>query len=362
MKVPDAKRIKTMAQKEMYHILRDPRTLVILFLMPLLQLVIFGYAMNMEIREVPLVIEDNATNSASREVIRVFANTSYFSIVPKAEGRLDPDTLFRSRMAQATLVIPPGFMQSSTDLLLQIDAGDQNTAQMVQSYATAIVAGMGAKLSAGIDLRPVVMFNPDMKSSFFFVPGLIAMILVMVCALLTSISISREKELGTMEQILVSPVSATEILLGKVLPYIALGLMDALLILGVGMLLFQVPFEGDFAVFLGFTFLYVLTALCIGLMVSTIAKTQQAAMMMALGITLLPTILLSGFMFPIASMPVILQKITYIVPARYYLQIIRGIMLKGNSVTQLYQSGLTLAGMSLLLLVVAAKRFKLRLG
>ncbi|HOH47465.1 MAG TPA: ABC transporter permease [Candidatus Cloacimonadota bacterium] len=360
--MPDLKRIKAMAQKELFHILRDPRTLVILFLMPLLQLIIFGYAMNMEIRDVPLVIADYSGNSASKELIRVFSNTRYFVVVPQAEGSLEPETLFRNRSAQASLVIPPGFMESRFDLLLQIDAGDQNTAQMVQSYATAIVASLGAKLSAGIDLRPVVIFNPDLKSSFFFVPGLIAMILVMICALLTSISISREKELGTMEQILVSPVSATEILLGKVLPYIALGLMDALLILGVGMLLFQVPFRGDFTVFLGFTFLYVLTALCIGLMVSTIAKTQQAAMMMALAITLLPTILLSGFMFPIASMPPLLQKITYIVPARYYLQIIRGIMLKGNSIAQLYQSGLTLAGMSLLLLVVAARRFKLRLG
>jgi len=147
-----------------------------------------------------------------------------------------------------------------------------------------------------------------------------------------------------------------------VLPYILLGLIDALLILGVGMLLFQVPFRGEFLVFLMFTFLYVLTSLCLGLLVSTVAKTQQAAMMMALGLTLLPTLLLSGYMFPISSMPTLLQKITYIIPARYYLQIIRGIMLKGNSIQQLYQAGLSLMLMSAFMLLVAARRFKLRLS
>ncbi|MDZ4182974.1 MAG: ABC transporter permease, partial [Candidatus Cloacimonadaceae bacterium] len=244
----------------------------------------------------------------------------------------------------------------------KIDASDPNSAQMIQNYANGIVSSLSAPEQSGIDLRPIFLYNPDLKSSYFFVPGLIALILVMVCALLTSISISREKEMGTMEQILVSPVSAMEILLGKVLPYIMLGLLDALLILGVGMLLFAVPFRGDFAVFLAFTFLYVLTSLCLGLLVSTVAKTQQAAMMMALGITLLPTLLLSGYMFPISSMPLVLQKLTYIIPARYYLQIIRGIMLKGNSVGQLYQAGLSLLAMSFVMLLVAARRFKLRLS
>ncbi len=360
--MPDPNRIAAMAGKELFHILRDPRTLVILFLMPLLQLIIFGYAMNMELRKVPIVIVDNATNSASRDLSRRFDNTQYFQVVSFSDRHLNPDKLFRDRTAMATLVIPAGFMNSTCDLLLQIDAGDPNNAQMIQSYVTAIVLQGSTSESLGIGVKTRIMFNPDLKSSYFFVPGLIAMILVMICALLTSISISREKELGTMEQILVSPISATEVLLGKVLPYIALGLLDALLILAVGMGLFQVPFIGNFLVFLGFTFLYVLCALCLGLLVSTIAQTQQAAMMMALAITLLPTLLLSGFMFPIASMPPILQKLTYIVPARYYLQIIRGIMLKGNSIAQLYQAGLILAGMSLFTLIVAAKRFKLRLG
>ncbi|MCB5253441.1 MAG: ABC transporter permease [Candidatus Cloacimonadaceae bacterium] len=360
--MPNLNRIKAISEKEVFHILRDSRTLAIIFILPLLQLIIFGYAMNMEIRQVPLVVDDHALNSSSRALVDAFIQTDYFRLVPKGPGVLDPGELFKQRVAQATLSIPKGFNQDDFTAQLKIDASDPNSAQMIQSYATGIVNTWSAKAGVGIALSPLILYNPDMKSSFFFVPGLIALILVMICALLTSISISREKEMGTMEQILVSPVTATEILLGKVLPYIFLGLMDALLILAVGMLLFQVPFRGEFAVFLGFTFLYVLTSLCLGLLVSTMAKTQQGAMMTALGMTLLPTLLLSGYMFPIPSMPPILRRITYIIPARYYLQIIRGIMLKGNSVQHLYQAGLSLVTMSVVMLVIAARRFKLRLS
>jgi len=349
------------AQKEVFHILRDPRTLMIIFILPVLQLVIFGYAMNMELRRVPLLVEDLEKNSLTREITLRFVNSGYFSVIESRGSGLQPDEPLRSRIAQASLCFPPDFGNSRSDLQLTIDASDPNTAQLIQAYASAIINKYAAENGSILDIRPLIMFNPDLKSSFFFVPGLIAMILVMVCALLTSISISSEKEVGTLEQVMVSPVSPTEILLGKVIPYILLGLMDALLILAVGILLFHVPFRGNFIIFLGFTLLYILTALCLGLMVSTIAKTQQAAMMMAMAITLLPTMLLSGFIFPISSMPKILQVVTYIVPARYYLQIIRGIMLKGNSIAQLYQAGLSLLVMSVVMMLVAVKRFRLKI-
>ena len=360
--MPSISRIRAISEKEFFHIIRDSRTLVIIFLMPLLQLIIFGYAMNMEIRQVPLMVDDNAMNSSSRALVDAFVNTEYFRLIPKEAGILQPDEIFKDQQAQVTLSIPKDFGSSTMQVFLRIDASDPNSAQMIQNYAQGIINSSGLPKTTGIDLRPQILYNPDLKSSFFFVPGLIALILVMVCALLTSISISREKEMGTLEQILVSPVSAIEILLGKVLPYIILGLLDALLIVAVGMLLFQVPFRGEFMIFMIFTILYVLTSLCLGLMVSTVGKTQQAAMMMALGLTLLPTLLLSGYMFPISSMPVVLQKLTYIIPARYYLQIIRGIMLKGNNISQLYQAGLSLLTMSVLMLTVAVRRFKLRLS
>ncbi len=355
------KRVRAVAMKEMQHILRDPRTLTILVLMPLLQLIIFGYALNMELRQVPIVIVDKAMNPESRRVTESFDNTRYFSQKQVPGAELDPEAVLRSSQAQAVLIIDKDFGRTERKLLLLVDASDPNNAQLIQAYAQGIVQSLASTASAPIRLIPLVMFNPDLKSAYFFVPGLIAMILVMICALLTSISITREKELGTLEQILVSPVSAIEILLGKILPYIFLALLDGFLILMVGMLLFHVPFLGNALIFLAFTFLYVVTALCLGLLISTVAKTQQAAMMMAMAATLLPTLMLSGFMFPIASMPLILQKLTYIVPAKYFLQIIRGIMLKGNGISELWSAGLSLAGMSFFILVLAVKRFSLRL-
>jgi len=358
--MPQATRILAISSKEMQHVLHDQRTLVILFLMPLLQLIIFGYAMNMELRHAPVGIVDYAQNVHSRDLVSKLDHNDYLAVREYTCGT-EPETLFGTRLAQAVLVIPAGFGSSTMDMQLLLDASDANNAQLIQSYVSGILADENGIKLLPLDMASQIMFNPELKSSYFFVPGLIAMILVMICALLTSISITREKELGTLEQLLVSPVSASEILLGKVVPYIALALMDTLLILGVGLWMFHVPFVGNVFVFIIFTLLYILAALCLGLLISTVAKTQQAAMMMALAATLLPTLMLSGFMFPIRSMPWILRQITYVVPARYYLQIIRGIMLKGNSVVELWQSGLILAGMSMFLLFIAIRRFSLRL-
>lgn len=356
-------RIKAIAGKELFHIMRDPRTLVIIILMPLLQLIIFGYAMNTEIRHARLAIRDLAGNKASGQIVSAFTATDYFRVMQLGSDPVSYPELFNRRLAQAVLVIPADFGKGKTeDIQLLLDASDANSAQIIQAYCQAVIlSGNTTATLSGVDVRVRSLYNPDMKSAFFFVPGLIAMILVMICALLTSISISREKELGTMEQILVSPVTGLDVLIGKVTPYIALALLDAFIILLVGMLLFQVPFNGSVLTFIFYTLLYVLTALCMGLMISTIAKSQQAAMMMALAMTMLPTMLLSGFIFPIRSMPFLLQKITYIVPARYYLQIIRGIMLKGNTIPQLWDSGIVLLIMSAGMLLVASKRFNLRI-
>jgi ABC-2 type transport system permease protein len=329
--------------------------------MPLLQLIIFGYAMNMELRRAPLAVLDLAGNSASEQIRQDFSHSRYFELKEVNGATTDPATLMESSGTQAVLVIGRDFGVSDRELLLLIDASDPNTAQLIQAYAEGIVGWNTALRISPVKVESRVMFNPELNSAFFFVPGLVAMILVMVCALLTSISLTREKELGTMEQLLVSPLSAQEILLGKITPYVFLAFVDAMLILVAGMLLFKVPFMGNVLEFMGFTFLYVLTALCLGLLVSTLAKTQQAAMMMALAATLLPTLMLSGFIFPIASMPQLLQWISSVVPARYYLRIIRGIMLKGNGIDELWTHGACLAGVSLLMLAAARQRFSLRL-
>ncbi|RMG29341.1 MAG: ABC transporter permease, partial [Methanobacteriota archaeon] len=211
------------------------------------------------------------------------------------------------------------------------------------------------------EIEPTIWFNPDLKSTYFFVPGILALILVMISALLTSITITREKELGTLEQMLVSPVRPYEIILGKVVPYIFLAFLDATIILMIGIFLFQVPFKGSVVLLALLTTLYIITALSLGLMISTITRTQQVATMVAQIATLLPTVMLSGFIFPIASMPKALQYISYIIPAKYYLVIVRGVLLKDNTFVQLLPQIGFLAAMSTILLLVAWRRFSLNL-
>jgi ABC-2 type transport system permease protein len=217
------------------------------------------------------------------------------------------------------------------------------------------------KLPMLFEVKPRIWYNPDLKSDYFFIPGLVALILVMISALLTSITITREKEMGTMEQILVSPIRPIEIVLGKVLPYIVLAFFDGLLILVLGIFIFDVPFIGSYLLLFTLSIAYIITSLSLGLLISTVVSTQQVAMMAALAATLLPTLMISGFIFPLNSMPEILQYISYIVPAKYYLIIIRGIMLKGNTLVQLAFPTLFLVLLSVVLLGNAIRKFSLNL-
>lgn len=363
-------RIVAIARKEFLHIIHDPRSLVILFLLPAIQIVIFGYALNLEIQQVNVTIADLENSPQSREFIRSFSGSSFFrvTVVP---GRLpDIEALFLQRRANAALLIPQDFSKrfkrdAALPVQVVINAADPNAAIIIRNYFAQTVQGFNARTGGAVvlpfDVSPRLWYNPDLKSVYFFVPGLLALILVMICALLTSITITREKELGTMEQILVSPVRPPEIILGKVLPYMFLALLDGFLILAVGMGLFSVPFAGSLLIFVFLSTLYIFTALSLGLMISTITRTQQVAMMLAQTITLLPTLMLSGFIFPIPSMPKILQWLSHIIPARYYLIIVRGIMLKGNSVMQLLPEVLVLAMMSFVLLIIARRKFQTNL-
>ncbi|MFZ0389104.1 MAG: ABC transporter permease [Calditrichia bacterium] len=362
--------ITAIARKEFRHILRDPRTLAILFLMPLIQLVMFGYALKMEIQEVHLAVLDYSKSPASRELIRQFEGSAFFQPFSYSGSPAGIDHLFKQRRARAALVIPASFEKNirrrpETALQVLIDASDANAAAAIRNYLTQVISRYNsrhnARLKLPFELRGRILYNPDQKSTWFFVPGLIAMLLIMVSALLTSITITREKESGTLEQMLVSPVRAHQIILGKVLPYILLAFLLGITILLAGMLIFQVPFRGSALLLLLLSILYITTALSLGLMISTLARTQQVAMMMALMITLLPTIMLSGFIFPIASMPALLQYISWLVPARFYLLIVRGIMLKGSGLLQLLTPTLALAVMSLVLLMVSIRKFNINL-
>ena len=358
--------ITAIAKKEFLHILHDPRTLTILFIMPILQLVMFGYALKMEIQEVKIGIVDYANTNESRHLIEQFKGSPFF--VPFFyDGPLSKmDELFKSRNANLVMIIPEDFdkqLQRNTEIPLSftIDASDANAATAIRNYCNQVIVDFNQtynrQLPLPFDITSSILYNPDTKSTYFFVPGIIALLLIMISALLTSITITREKETGTMEQILVSPVKSHQIILGKVLPYILLAILIALVILLTGIFLFKVPFRGNALLLFILSTLYIITALSIGLMISTVAKTQQVAMMVAMIITLLPTIMLSGFIFPIASMPKLLQYLSYIIPARYYLHIVRGIILKGSTFLDLSQPTLFLGVISAILLIVSIRKF-----
>jgi ABC-2 type transport system permease protein len=358
--------ITAIAKKEFLHILHDPRTLTILFIMPILQLVMFGYALKMEIQEVKIGIVDYANTNESRHLIEQFKGSPFF--VPFFyDGPLsEMDELFKSRSANLVMIIPEDFdkqLQRNREIPLSftIDASDANAATAIRNYCNQVIVDFNQtynrRLPLPFDITSSILYNPDTKSTYFFVPGIIALLLIMISALLTSITITREKETGTMEQILVSPVKSHQIILGKVLPYILLAILIALVILLTGIFLFKVPFRGNALLLFILSTLYIITALSIGLMISTVAKTQQVAMMVAMIITLLPTIMLSGFIFPIASMPKLLQYLSYIIPARYYLHIVRGIILKGSTFFDLGQPTLFLGVISAILLIVSIRKF-----
>jgi len=358
-------------RKEFIHIRRDARSLIIIILMPILQLMIFTYAINLDLENIRLGVLDESHTPASRDLVRLFTGSDFFIEAASLSSRDQIEPLFKKRAIHAALIIPPDFdvaLQTKPRANVQIivDGSDSNIGSIIvnateQITAAAPLATAGAQ-AAPFGIVPSIWYNPEQKSTHFIVPGLISVLMMMICALLTSIAITREKETGTLEQILVTPVRPYELIIGKVLPYVVIASVDALLVLLVGRFWFGVPFEGSILLLAVLSVIYLLTSLSMGILVSTIAPNQQVGMMLAIMVTLLPSQMLSGFIFPIASMPVALQVISYIVPAKYYLQIIRGILLKGNTLSVLWPNALFLLGLSSILLSVAVKRFKVRLA
>ena len=363
-------RIIAISKKELLHIIRDPRTLIIIVLMPVIQLIMFGYAMNLEIQRVDMAVIDHDRSRTAMDLQEAFRQNGFFNQFPDEGKSADAETMFLERRARVILMIPADFgkhlqREPLVPVQLLIDAADPNAAVNIQNYCNQVIRifneRYGSALALPFEIESTIWFNPDMKSAYFFVPGILALLLVMISALLTSITIAREKEMGTMEQILVSPVRPYEIILGKVIPYAVLAFLDGALILFLGMVFFQVPFIGSALLLAALVLLFVITALSLGLLISTVTSTQQIAMMVALFATLLPTLLLSGFIFPIPSMPRILQLLSYVVPAKYFLVIVRGIMLKGNTLTQLLVPAGFLALLTAVLLAGAWKKFRVNL-
>ncbi len=352
--------------------MRDPRSLAVAIAMPLMMVVLYGYALDMELRRLTVAVLDQDHSTASFDLQREMTSSNFIVPVEALINRNEIETGFRQGRFRAVVIIPKGYsvklanrLESPVQIL--VDGADGSTAAVVDNYIQAVIARFNRRLANeafGIKSLPIepqtrVLFNPQLVSAHFVVPGLVALVLVMICALLTSLAIARERETGTLEQILTTPVAPSQVILGKVIPYIALGAIDATLILATGRFIFGVPMNGSWWVLSAYTLLYIIISLALGLLISTFARTQQVAMIAALMGTMLPTLLLSGFMFSISSMPWVLQQVSRFIPATYYLRIIRGVMLKGQLWFP-HEAGI-LAFLSVLILTVAIVRFKERL-
>jgi ABC-2 type transport system permease protein len=363
-----------MVIKEFIQVLRDKKMRGIMFLVPIIQLLAFGYAVTMDVNNIATAVYDLDNSQESRELVRRLQSSGYFKIehYPRSPRELS-ELLDRGR-AVCAVQIDPGFSsdiekgQPATVQVL-LDGTDSNSTMVAMSYVTRILSTYGQQLGGSrITAAPVpfkvetrAWYNPDLRSRNYNVPGVIAVMIMLICLTLTSMSVVREREIGTIEQLMVTPLRPVELILGKTLPFAAIGFFDMCLVTAVGVFWFNIPIKGSFALLGLATCIYLLSVLGFGLFISTISKTQQQALM-ATFLFFAPAILLSGFMFPIENMPAIFQYATYLNPLRYFLVIIRGIFLKGNGLGLLWQQMLALFLLGLALMTLSALRFKKRLG
>lgn len=359
-------------KKEFIHIFRDPRTLIVLFGMPVVQLLLFGYVITNEIKDASIGILDLSKDEVTKQLSSKILSSGYFKLDANVNSVSNIHQAFREGKIKEVIVFEQGFGQKlekegKAHVQIIADASDPNSANLLSNYTEAIIRDYSNSYMSQknktffISSEVRMLYNPEMKGAYMFVPGLIAMLLMLISALLTSISITREKELGTMEILLASPLKPLVVIIGKVMPYLLLSFIDACLIILLGNLVFDVPVNGSVIFLLGESILFILMALSLGILISSIAKTQQTAMMVSLLALMLPTILLSGFVFPIENMPVILQWLCQIMPPKYFITIVRTIMLKGGGIIELWSETLVIAGMTLFFILVSVKKYKIRL-
>src|SRR6185369_6444498 len=356
------RKVLAVAMKELRQIRRDRRSLLILLFVPAFFLLVYGYALNFDIRNIRLAVQDDDRSSASRDVISAFVNSGYFDLVVNVTDGHDVTGLLNRGDVRAVLVIPPRFGDDAasgrpTSLQFLINGDNSNTATTVMGYAVGLVstvssryelqARIGSAAGPPLTLEPRVWYNPELRSTLFLVPGLIAYIAMLTAVVSTALSVVREKEAGTMEQIRMSPIGAPAYVIGKTVPYFVISLASSLGVVAVSMVLFDLPVRGSWVSLVACVSLFLVGALAFGVLISTIAASQQVAFQIALLTSFLPTLMLSGFIFPISSMPLFLQGVTHLVPARYFLVILRGILLKGVGVGQLWVDVLSLAAFSL---------------
>ena len=364
--------LRAFVVKELHHILRDKQTLTVLLLMPLVQVILFGFALRSDVRDVRVVIVDPTPDHATIALRNRFASTPRFRVVATVQSADAIEPHFRRGEVDVAVILEPGFAnqlhgETPARVMIAVDAADPNTGTTMLTFARAVIASQEAEWSRAtnqvrIDVVTRMRFNPTLESVNLFVPGLIALVLTLVSALMTAISLSREKERGTLEILLVSPLRPWQIIVGKVLPYLALAFANVITALVAAWAVFHVPFRGSLVLLLAESLLYSLVGLAIGVLVASKTSSQRAAMLTAMLATLLPNTILSGMIFPIASMAKPLQILTNIVPARWFITIARGIMLKGVGLSHLWHETLVLVAMMLVLITVAIRSIKPRMA
>ena len=373
-------RIVAMTRKEVLQIVRDPRSLLIILVIPLIQLLIFGYAVNLDVKHVPLCIYDRDGTQTSQDYLKHFQAIDYFNIVRESDSYPDVVRNIDHGVCSVALVVPPQFaenLQSSGRANVQaiLDASDSNSASIGMGYAQAIVQAYSSEIriawqqehgltvgAPNVTFEQRTWFNEDLESMANLVPGVIAMVMAVVGAFLTSLTIAREWERGTMEQLISTPVGKLEIQIGKLLPYFVIGITDTAICAGTAVWWFGVPFRGSWLVLFGCSMLFLIVVLSLGYFISVTAKSQLGACQMALLATFLPTFLLSGFIFPIDQMPVVVQWVTAFLPARYYVSILRNVFLKGSETRLLVPDIAALTAIAVILVILATRSFRKRLA
>ncbi len=366
------KRLRAVMAKEFLHILRDPRSLVVVFVLPLLMIIIYGSALSFDVKKIETVVIDDSCSEMSRDLVGAFFHNAVYVPVPLEDGpKNGPDALARAEaMLRAGSIkqylhIPRDF---AADLRagrpgrvgVVIDGSDSNTANIVHQYDERVLLDFLAErrfLGDVLKIDTKMYFNPEVESSAFIVPGLVAVIMIMVSSLLTSLSVARERESGSIALLFISPLSSREIIIGKTVPYGLVAVLEGMVVMLAARFGFGIPIRGNLLILLVFSLVYIAAGLSLGIMISTAATSQKVAMIATLLITLLPSILLSGFIFPVDSLGWLLGAVTHLVPATYFLRIIRGVVLKGAEFRHYVREGLVLAGFSLLLINAASARF-----
>ena len=366
-------RVMAVTRKELRQISRDKRTLLILLFVPAFFLFVYGYALNFDIRNIALGVQDNDQSVQSRQLVSAFVRSGYFDLVAAVQDNQEVVRLLDRGDARAVLMIPARFgarASSGERVAVQvlINGDNANTASTVMGYVVGIVSAESARyqvqarvasLSAPlVTLEPRVWYNPELRSALFLVPGLIAYIAMLTAVVSTALSVVREKEAGTMEQIRMSPIGPVGYVLGKTVPYFVISLASAIGVVAVSMALFDLPMRGSWPLLVGSVSVFLVGALAMGLLISTVAESQQVAFQLALLSSFLPTLMLSGFIFPISSMPAFLQGVTRVVPARYFLTVLRGVLLKGIGADLLWRDLAALGVIAVVLLGLASARLK----